>query len=156
MGGEQSTKGCVSTHLDTYAIHKIQPYAHNVIFWTHANNCTVVCIIQTVILDPNQSRVAITQSQDEEYAILRLPLKKKKPGSTVIQGVTCFPEQPAVQQRFPSVPILSLFLRHRQRPDAERGRKSISVAASVNAPGIKRVAKSQSEFKLGLILTVSS
>lgn len=66
-------------------------------------------------------------------------------------GITCFTGQPAVQQRFPFVPFPSLRLRHRQRPDAEHGRRTISAPASVNASGRRTAATSPSEYKLALI-----
>lgn len=104
----------------------------------------------TLISSSGQALLSFRVTMKKSQAVLVFSEKKPRlhpdPG-----GITCFTGQPAVQQRFPFVPFPSLRLRHRQRPDAEHGRRTISAPARVNASGRRTAATSPSEYKLALI-----
>lgn len=146
MGRGGVNRACTATHVDTYARrshgHNAKQHKRR---WSHDAQNRTDLIIRT--------GSSVIQSHHEEVSdCVCFFWKKKKtrlhpdPG-----GITCFTGQPAVQQRFPFVPFPSLRLRHRQRPDAEHGRRTISAPASVNASGRRTAATSPSEYKLALI-----
>ena len=118
-------QGCMAT----YIIYKI----------TAANS--MWSLMEKVSIMHTIQRCLSSRSRDEETGLF-LGCHILKPGcSAWSRRVTCFTGQPAVQQRFSSVPLLSLLLRHRQRPDAVHGREDYICTSKCECPRQAAVAK---------------